>query len=94
MSTFPEFAIQLAATIWYDPEQTDDIALLNSIFQDRDADTGFEDTETVTFVLNKLNNSGDKGTFKCDVPSNRRKPRSQRGRSHCCKCFVPGYWSY
>lgn len=54
------------ATIWYDPEQTDDIALLNSIFQDRDAERGIENTETVTFVLNKLKGSGDKGTFKCE----------------------------
>ena len=52
-------------TIWYDPEQTDDLNLLTSIFRDRDIERGIENTETVTFVLNKLKGSGDTGTFKC-----------------------------
>lgn len=53
------------ATIWYDPSQTDDITLLNSIFRDRDAATGVENFETVTFVLNKSKSSGAAGTFQC-----------------------------
>lgn len=55
-----------SATIWYDPAQADDIKLLNSIFRDRDTQSDTENTETVTFVLNKFKGSGASGTFRCE----------------------------
>lgn len=54
------------ATVYYDPNQADDVRLLNSIFQDRDCSTD-ECTEKVTFVLNKCNFPGGSGTFECEV---------------------------
>jgi hypothetical protein len=38
------------ATIYYDPTQSDDVKLLNSVLQDRDCNSG-PCTENVTFVL-------------------------------------------
>ena len=55
-----------SATVYYDPSQTDDVRLLNSIFEDRDCGTD-ECTEQVTFVLNKCNFPGGTGTFACEV---------------------------
>ena len=55
-----------SATVYYDPTQTDDVSLLNSIFENRDCSTD-ECTEKVTFVLNKCNFPGGSGTFECEV---------------------------
>ena len=54
------------ATIYYDPTQTDDVRLLNSIFLDRNA-TDSEVEEDIVFVLNKNNFPGGSGTFACTV---------------------------
>ena len=54
------------ATIYYDPNQVDDVRLLNSIFNNRDtSDTEVE--EDIVFVLNKNNFPGGSGTFSCTV---------------------------
>jgi hypothetical protein len=51
-----------SATIYYDPTQSDDVKLLNSVLQDRDCNSG-PCTENVTFVLNRC---GSQGQFNCD----------------------------
>jgi len=50
------------ATIYYDPNQSDDVELLNSILQNRDCSSG-PCTEDITFVLNRC---GGQGQFRCD----------------------------
>lgn len=53
-----------SATIFYDTTASDDIALLNSILDDRLCSTD-ECTEEVVFVLNKCNAPNGDGCFRC-----------------------------
>lgn len=53
-----------SATIFYDTSESDDIALLNSILDNRLCSTD-ECQESVNFVLNKCNAPNGDGCFRC-----------------------------
>ena len=54
-----------SATLYYDPTQTQDRALLNSIFQDNSDCTGTTCLETVSFFLNNCQKSP--GNFEAEA---------------------------
>ena len=54
-----------SATLYYDPTQGNDRALLNSIFEDNSGCSGTTCLETVEFILNSCQNQP--GNFKADA---------------------------